>query len=835
MPDAPPTTIPPPRAVVADAPGQSDAALAPGGAESLLALAVGLGQIAVWRYDLVAARLHANEHAYRIFGIEPRPQGMSLDELRPFIHPEDLARVFAATDEALAANGPTDLEARYGRAGGAWRHVLTRRVVQRDDWGRPVALVGVALDLTGRLETQRRADDATRRLELVTRASGIGYWSREAAADRATWSPALRALYGLADGDPVPTRDEWIAQFVHPEDRERVRRGYAEWSASGRDALDLEFHVLRRGGDVRQLRTHTRIERREPSPLLFGVVIDVTGRQVAEGALRRARERAELAARGAGIGTWEQDLQHDIAFWDEQMWRLRGHPPRPGAMSEPERLACVHPDDRARVQVTLGDARARGEPLDYEFRVVWPDGQVRWLASRSVELRDEATGLRRRIGVNWDVTASRAAEAAARERELAQRESHAKSRFLARMSHELRTPLNAVLGFSQLLLAEERGDTADGARRRQRLEHIRAAGQHLLTLIDDVLDLARVEGGELRMALQPVALEPLVQDSLPLVLPQAQARGVVVRAQALGARVLADPVRLRQVLLNLLTNAIKYNRDGGRVTIDARAEGVEVVLRVADTGRGMSAEQLERLFEPFNRLGAERDPIEGTGIGLAIVKALVQTMGGRVEVASEPGSGSVFEVRLAAAPAERDDTGPVLQPQALRAGARHAGNGAPHASSADVAGRSGAAVCAGTAGPADAPARPSLLYIEDHAVNAMILRELVDRRRDIELVVAGDGRSGVEAARALRPSLVLLDMQLPDFDGFEVLRRLRADPATAGIAVVALSANAMPEDVRRALAAGVADYWTKPLDVQRVTERLDRWFGPAAAPGARAF
>ena len=320
-------------------------------------------------------------------------------------------------------------------------------------------------------------------------------------------------------------------------------------------------------------------------------------------------------------------------------------------------MACVHPEDRTAIEALFRPAIAEGRPYEHQFRIVWPDGQVRWLASRSVELRDEQSGARRRIGVNWDVTDTRTAEAARREREIALRESTAKSKFLARMSHELRTPLNAMLGFSQLLLVEETGVDEPAAKRRRRLDHVRSAGEHLLSLINDVLDLASLESGELRIQLQPVALAPLVAETLPLLGPLRDRRTVSLRTGRLDLQVLADPTRLRQVLLNLLSNAIKYNHDGGEVTIEAEPRDGQVILRVADSGRGLTVEQMQHLFEPFNRLGAEGDAVEGTGIGLAIVKALTERMGGTVQVRSVAGRGSVFELQLQAVAPARGDTG----------------------------------------------------------------------------------------------------------------------------------------------------------------------------------
>jgi CheY-like chemotaxis protein/anti-sigma regulatory factor (Ser/Thr protein kinase) len=371
------------------------------------------------------------------------------------------------------------------------------------------------------------------------------------------------------------------------------------------------------------------------------------------------------------------------------------------------------------------------------------------------------------------------------------------------MSHELRTPLNAVLGFAQLLQNEDNAADAAAAARRRRVEHIRAAGQHLLELINDVLDLSSLEGGEMRIARQPVALATLVAQTLPLVEGLLRERRVELVSGPLDGVALGDATRLRQVLVNLLSNAVKYNHEGGRVTLQTAQRDGGVVVRVSDTGRGMNDTQLRHLFEPFNRLGLEAEGIEGTGIGLAIVKALVERMGGSVHVDSTPGHGSMFELRLA--------DGRAAAPSAPAAPAPEAHAARPLARAHD-------------AGP-----RGTLLYVEDNPVNALIISELVARRPDLQLHIAEDGLSGVRLATELRPDLVLLDMQLPDIDGHEVLRRLRAERSTARIPVIALSANAMPEDIARALRAGMSDYWTKPLDFGAFMNSLDALFGPAPA------
>jgi CheY-like chemotaxis protein/two-component sensor histidine kinase len=361
------------------------------------------------------------------------------------------------------------------------------------------------------------------------------------------------------------------------------------------------------------------------------------------------------------------------------------------------------------------------------------------------------------------------------------------------MSHELRTPLNAVLGFTQLLLLDDSPD-----QRHPRLNHIQAAGRHLLSLIDDVLDLASLDTGEMRIDLESVDLAALLQETLPLVESLSTGRGITVSAAMGGLRARADRVRLRQVLLNLLSNACKYNREGGKVLVSARGDGAEVVIAVQDTGRGMSELQLRQLYEPFNRLGIQREGIEGTGIGLAIVKALVERMGGSIAVRSEPAVGTLFEVRLPLA-VELESSGP--QPLRLMPATQRRLD----------------------------PSR-GVLYIEDNAVNTLIVTELLQRRSDMRVLLASDGASGLATALREQPALVLLDMQLPDMDGLDVLARLRADPATAGIECIALSANALPEDVALTLASGAAAYWTKPLDAAAFTSGIDALFGPPPAP-----
>ncbi|HWH81446.1 MAG TPA: PAS domain-containing protein [Burkholderiaceae bacterium] len=758
-----------------------------------LRLAAELAGIVIWRHDLATDTLHYNDHGFKVLGIPYRAGGLPLAEARSYTHPDDVAKLAAAAARALRTDGPVDVQTRHRWPDGSYRHMLVRRVVERNAAGVPQAFVGVTLDITDQVEGMRRAEQLAGRLEAAAEAANIGIWTTVVGSEQTEWNAQMHVLFDQVDAAQPPTFSDWIEKCVHPLDRARVDQTMRAYLREGSRSTELEFRSARRDGALRWIVIRARIDRTPGSaPRVFGIAMDVTDRHVAAAALHAASERAAVIARSAGIGTWETSSDGAPAVWDEQMWHLRGLAPRAQLPDRDARLAMVHPADRARVMDANADTVHTDGALAYEFRVVLPDGSHRWLASRSALLRDEQGRAVRRVGVNWDVTEAKNAEHARQQALLAERESQAKTQFLSRMSHELRTPLNAVLGFTQLLQFEMR--QLPGARAHtERLDHIRAAGEHLLSLIDDALDLSSLQAGALELDLQAVPIEGAVAQAVSLTAERARARGVRVHCGPLEGAVRADPARLRQVLQTLLDNAIQHNRDGGEVFVDARADSAGVHLRLRDTGPGLPAEQLAHLFEPFHRVAGDGGSGEGAGIGLAIVKALVEGMGGRIEVSSVVGQGSTFELLLRAAEAP---------PAAVRA-----------------------------ARPTPAPRSRSgqLLYIEDNQVNVLLVEELVHSLSGLRIASEATGTAGVARARALLPNLVLIDMQLPDFDGFEVLRRIRAQPETAQIPCIALSANAMPDDIARGLAAGFDDYWTKPIKFKPFLDALDRLFPVSAA------
>ena len=375
-----------------------------------------------------------------------------------------------------------------------------------------------------------------------------------------------------------------------------------------------------------------------------------------------------------------------------------------------------------------------------------------------------------------------------RAEEEADRANRAKSDFLSRMSHELRTPLNGILGFAQLLQMESLP-----ADQEESVTHILKAGRHLLGLINEVLDISRIEAGRLQLSLEPVPVGDTLRGAVDLVRPLAAQRDIELVAEVADdhRHVLADRQRLQQVLLNLLSNAVKYNRTRGAVAVSCEERsGGRLRMLVTDTGHGISPDKIERLFTPFDRLGADGAGIEGTGLGLVLSKHLVEVMGGTLDVTSQVGVGSTFAVEfpLTAAPADA-----LKLPAASPTVQAERGEG-----------------------------RMVVLYIEDNVSNLRLVEQVLGRRPQTTLLSAMQGQLGLDLAREHRPDLILLDLHLPDVPGDEVLRRLREGPQTRGIPVVILSADATPGQVERLLAAGAQAYLTKPLDVRQLLALVDQ-------------
>jgi len=514
---------------------------------------------------------------------------------------------------------------------------------------------------------------------------------------------------------------------------------------------------------------------------------EVGERHVAEMALRASEQRFRNILDNVPIGVVYTDLAGRVIQANPRYCELTGY-----GESELEALspaALTHPDDLATDEMLTAQLVAGEIPVYRRHKRCFNRaGAVVWVRSTVSVLRDAKNEPWRIVAVVEDITEHLRLEEAERAREAAEVSNRAKSDFLSRMSHELRTPLNAMLGFAQLLEIDRRNPLTPA--QRPWVGQIQQAGWHLLEMINDVLDLSRIDSGNLRLETATLDLGQLVEATTALVASDAARRGIHISQElAPGtSAVFGDATRVKQILTNLLSNAVKYNIDNGRVHVASRLAAPDVIeISVTDTGLGMTPEQMGELFRPFNRLGRERTALQGTGIGLVISRRLAELMGGSIRVKSVPGEGSSFILKLPKA----------IDPDTVR-------------SQLDDL----------EAVPADYHRR-IVHYIEDNETNVEVMRGILAQRGQVQMEVSVTGLDGLAAVRARRPHLILLDMHLPDISGLELLRHFKADPEIASIPVIVVSADALGPQIDAALAAGATRYLTKPVDVSELLATID--------------
>ena len=492
------------------------------------------------------------------------------------------------------------------------------------------------------------------------------------------------------------------------------------------------------------------------------------------------------------------DPQGHIVSWNSGAQRIKGYSAAE-IIGQHFSHFHVHEDlDSGKPQLELDIAKANGQFEASGWRVR-KNGTKFWAHVIFTAIRDQTGNLRGFAKLTRDLTESRRQDQLLHDKNMelekakseADDANRAKSDFLSSMSHELRTPLNGILGFAQLI---EAGTPAPTPSQKRSLDQILKGGWYLLELINEILDLALIESGKLVLSLEPVSLVEILLDCQALIEPLAQKRDIGMTFPRLETPYFAnvDRTRIKQVLLNLLSNAIKYNVAGGSVVVECALNPPNFVrIRVRDTGLGMTVVQLSQLFQSFNRLGKEAGAEGGTGIGLVVTKRLVELMKGVVGAESTVGVGSEFWIDLPLASAPLRATVRGQQPTPIRLGSSVSKH------------------------------ERSLLYVEDNAANVELVEQLVARRPGLRMLSAADGNLGVEYARSFQPDVILMDINLPGISGLEAMKILRADPHTAHIPIIAVSANAMLNDIDQALAAGFVSYLTKPFKIDDFMEALD--------------
>ncbi|MBK5914721.1 PAS domain-containing protein [Rhodocyclus purpureus] len=779
--------------------------------EERLRLAAEAAQFGVFAHDLVTGEAFWSSGMRGILGRNPEDALPSPCEVPEFVHPADVELVRAMYDRIADPDGDGEIDDvfRIVRPKGEVRWVQVKGLAQYDGEGsdsRPVRVNGVLLDVTASKQAEQALRDSETSLRLAAEAAHFGVFERDLETGSVFWSAEMCAILGIA-ADEVPQLFERAPDFVHPDDAESVHAAFEHsFDPAGDGEFDNTHRILHKDGSVRWIQVKGRTqfagegEARHPQ-LVRGVVVDVTRLKQAEAALQASEADLKRAQQLGKIGSWRLDMQNGRLSWSEETYRIFGiAQDRPVAYED--FFACIHPEDRERVR-SSGQAARKGLCCEYEYRIV-AAGQLKWVRQQSqIELDTDGACISI-FGTAQDITARKEAEQALRQaKEAADAATRAKSAFLAHMSHEIRTPLNVMIGVGELL----RQDISDPAQARK-LDQLRANSEHLLAIVNDILDLSKIESGQTEIQSRDFRLDGLLERVIRLFADQAAEKGLSLTAEVAPRlrelQLRGDPLRLSQVLINLVGNAIKFT-DRGEVRVSiagCREDEDAVALRfsVADSGCGIAQEDRQRLFQPFTQAEASQTlHYGGTGLGLTISQRLVSLMGGRIEVDSLPGQGSTFtfDLVLPRAQAPEAASAPALQ--------------AVH----DFSGK-------------------HLLLAEDHQQSREIVREMLERVGCV-VDIAADGAEAVERAHSASYDLILMDMQMPRMNGLEATRAIRALPGCGATPIIALTANAFVEDRERCLAAGMNSHVSKPVTMAVLAAVLGQWLvaaGGASRPGA---
>ncbi|MDX2192577.1 MAG: PAS domain-containing protein [Gemmatimonadales bacterium] len=764
---------------------------------------VGLGRVTL---DALRGKVALCETARQMLRLPEGVRVVPAARLRAMLDDGDAAALAAAAARTTPEAPRFGWEAALRTEHGERRWLRGSGEVRRNADGALVAIAGVVLDVTEQREAEARHADDARRLRAAQRVARIGTWERDLDSERLEWSPETYAICGVPPGTPVTS--EGFAAMVHVDDRARWDAARHRALAHGQ-AIDLLLRVVRPDGEERHVQVVGDVVDADAGSAgrLTGVLMDVTDRHRQEERLR-LMSSVVVHAHDAVVITEAHPLDEPgprIVYVNDAFTRLTGYAPEEVIGRSPRLLQAPGTDRAALARVR--QALRAWRPVTEELLNRHKDGEERWVELSIVPVADESGWFTHWVSVQRDVTARRRAadamEAALhRQRELAlaaEAAARSKSEFLANMSHEIRTPMNGVLGTLDIVL----GTPLEPDQRRL-VETSYESARALLQVLDDILDFSKIEAGKLQLVREPFDLRRSVAHVLELFRQRAEPSGLSLTAEldpAIPARLAGDEGRLRQVLLNLVGNAVKFTHDGGvevRASVQAEdADGLLLRVEVEDSGIGLAPAAAARLFQPFEQADASTTRrYGGTGLGLTICRQLVAMMGGTIGVTSEEGIGSTFTFTVRLGRAED-------------AGAPEAAVAAP----APV-----------TTGAALAGAR--VLLAEDHPINRMVALELL-QPLGVLVDVAEDGAQAVQAAGRTAYDLVLMDCQMPVLDGFEAATAIRAaEGAGRRVPIVALTANAMRGDRERCLAAGMDDHVAKPVTRQALLEALGRWLGP---------
>jgi hypothetical protein len=730
-----------------------------------------------------------SENVKRLLGYEPAQYLETPDFWLSRVHPDDMPGVMADFPRLFEVGHHT-CEYRFRHGDGSYRWLNDQLHLIRDVHGEPIEVVGSWSDISARKQAEAAGRRTEQRLSDSIESISEGFALYDEDDRLAVCNRKFGEIFFPGRSDiprPGMSFEQLSREFARSGLMRLAGRGIDDWVAwrllRHRNPGETFEYALADG------RCFRVAERRTREGGIVSIFTEITDLKMQQAALRESEERYALAMEGANEGMWDWSAATDRIHVSERFRALLGLPADATSITLADWDAVIHSEDQAQRREALR-AHLRGTAPFFasEYRVRRPDGSYRWVRDRGLAVRDAGGRVIRMAGSLGDITARKEAELALRQaKEEAESANRAKSQFLANMSHELRTPLNAIIGYSEMLVEE--ADEIGQPELKPDLEKIGSAGRHLLSLINDILDLSKIESGKMEIFLEDFDVRTMLADVRAVIEPlvEKNANTFELRAAADLGSMHSDLVKVRQALFNLLSNASKFTR-GGRITLEvrrrARADGDWLELDVSDTGIGMTPEQMAKLFQAFSQADSSTTRhYGGTGLGLAITRHFCRLLGGNVTVTSELGKGSTFAIRL---PAK------VAAPRAEIKGAVR-----------------------------DAGTRGTVLVIDDErAARELVGEELIDR--GYRVFYAASGHEGLRLARELRPDAITLDIIMPGLDGWAVLRELKADPHLRAIPVILITVLG---DREMGYALGAVDYLVKPIDPDALVRTLERYRG----------
>ncbi|MBD2336965.1 PAS domain S-box protein [Calothrix sp. FACHB-156] len=793
--------------------------------ETQLRMVQRIARLGSWEFDLQTREITWSEEVFRNFGRNPEDGTPTYEELQQLIHPDDRDHHNLLVQRAVDLAQPYTIEFCLYCRNGSLRYLQARGEAICNESGEVVKLIGTSLDITERKQAEEQLRNLSERLTMAIQSGGFGIWEYNLPQDKLIWDDRMFEIYGVHPSNFSGNFNAWV-NCLHPEDRLQKLTIIQEVLEKGYE-YNTEFRIVQPGGKIRFIKAYGIIQLNQQQEIVkvIGINDDITDLKQAEIALKDSERRYSTLAAAVPVAILRFDVAGNCFYVNDRWSDLTGRPREAALGMEWTKILYQQDSDLLLTEWSQWAVTAEGL-YHNEGKMVRPDGSEVWFYVQAVAETNSDGAVIGYIGTLTDITARKQAEEKLQQvnerltltnAEL-YRATRLKDEFLANMSHELRTPLNAILGMSQGLQDEILGVLND--RQKSAIDSIERSGQHLLALINDILDLAKVESGKLELQLAPVAIAYICTSSLSFVQQQAIAKNIQLSIEVPSdlPDIVVDELRIRQVLINLLSNAVKFTPNGGSVKLTVRQEQSHnqnlLCFSVIDTGIGIAQENVSKLFQPFTQIDSRLNRLHpGTGLGLSLVRRLVQLHQGSITVTSELREGSCFTVYLpyrviapsAIAPSLVESESTVNPSSQATLNQKQSSPAAPSLNQVTI-----------PLASSDKPSSKALiLLVEDQEVNALSISSYLEGR-GYHWLWAANGYEAITMASTHYPDLILMDIQMPEMDGLEAISRIRSDPQLAQIPIIAITALAMSGDEEKCLQAGADLYITKPIKLKQL-------------------